>query len=236
MTSGGLTCGHGNFVSGAIRWLTRFRGEAPVFTNHAFVLLSGGRSGAESLFKGVTEFSDYRDRYDNQKSWCVTFECVPTYATRPGTFNRAAIDAKLKAYVGREYDFWCIAKAALDGLASKVVGRDVFLFRRLRVVFWKRQERWNICSWLFCWTHEHGGWRVWGHVTHTEKKQRGTRLRLTRVIRFEPLPCSRVTPNDIERDVFLERPYAYRITDECGRRPRGLPASYRHKIETDLSR
>lgn len=233
--SGGLTCGHRNFVAGAIRWFTRFRGEAPVFTNHAFVLRQDGTSGAESLGSGVKPFDHYRDRYDNKKNWCIIFECVEAVREEGRKLDHAVVEAKLDEYMGRAYDKLVIFKCVLDGLTSKVVGHDVFWFRRIKFAFWKREERWNICSWLFCKTHRHGRWKVWGVVVHTVKgKRRGLRRRIRKLERFEPLECRRVAPNDIERDVFIHRRSAYRIIDECGVRPKRLPQSYITKIEADL--
>ncbi len=214
--SGGLVCGHRDFVSGAIRWFTRHRGEEPVFTNHVFVLEDNARSGAEALLHGVTRFEDYRAEYGAKKYWCVTFACVPNEPERP--FDREVVDVKLEEYVGRDYDKLAIVKQALDGIAGKILGRDVFWFRRIRLRFWERQERWVICSWLWCHTHRHARWRVWGSVTQ-----------------LQALECHRVPPNDIERDVFLHRPDAYLITDELGERPRDLPERYIHKIESDIT-
>lgn len=232
--SGGIVYVHAAWVSRQIRWLTRHRGEDQGFANHAFVLRRDG-TGGESTFKGAVELPDYRAKYSDIKHWGVTF------AVLTEGFDPVEVEAKLDTYIeeAHGYDYWVLAKAALDGLTGKLLGRDVFWFRRWRLAFWKRGDRWNICSWLYAWTHMHGSHRVHGKLktfVGRVAQRRRWRPRIVSLYKMivKPLELGRVTPNDIERDVFVVRPELYRITDEFGVRPADLPDRYRRKIERDL--
>jgi len=233
--SGGLVYGRA-WVSSAIRWLTRhgiglfWKLESRGVTNHVFVVRRDG-TGGESIFKGAVELPDIYEKYDNEKHWGVTFEVLT-----PG-FDHAKCDDKLNHYIeeAHSYDFAVIAKCAIDGVLSRLFGRDLFIARRLSLQFWTRKERWNICAWLFAYTHKAGGHSVHGTVTDTWVERRGWHHRLYRRTERRALDLRRVTPNDVERDVFLERPGLHRITGEFGVRPDDLPWKYVQKIQADLA-
>jgi len=224
--SGGLVYGRSK-LNWFIRFLTQRGGESPTLFDHVFVLRRDG-TGVESLGKGgAVELPDYREKYDCAKRWGITF------AVLDEGFDHSVVEAKLDEYLGTKYDKFAIAKCALDGLLAKVTGHDVFLFRRFRLKFWKRQERWNICSWLYSCTHRHAGHRVHGVVTTLVRLGRRRAQRTT----IKALDLRRITPDDIGDDVAELRPRLYRVMDEFGTRPDWLAEKHPRlakRIDYDL--
>jgi hypothetical protein len=125
-----------------------------------------------------------------------------------------------------------ILKQIPDGLLSKLLGRDVFFFRRLRVP-WLRT---TICSGLGIRIHAVGGYQFVAKKTVYKKRGRGWGMRLYAEQVVAPLPESRGAPDCIFDDVFELRPDAHIIRGEVNPdlRPEGLPDHVRAKIDRDL--
>ena len=213
--SGGLVYSRAK-VSWAIRFLTQFRGEQATLFNHVFVLRRDGTGGESLPNGGAVELHDYLAQYDNEKCWGITF------AILDDDFDHGEVECRLDEYISEavHYDTWAIAKCAVDGFLSKLAGRDVFLARHVYLRFWKRRARWHICSWLFAYTHLHGGHAVVGRVT------RYVWRRLRRITTIETMPLHRITPDDIGDDVVEVRPSCHIITSEFGVRPPWLETRY----------
>ena len=207
----GLVYGKRGRVSSLIRQLSAFRGEPPSVINHAFVVRSDGETIVESTPTGTRERS-WRATYHDSAHWGVLVEPVGC----PDGM-RDKLEHELDRYLGMRYGYAAIAKHFLDGLLGRVAGRDVYLFRRLTVPWRVAAPRYNICSWLVCWTHLHAGWRFQGP--------------------HGVLPCERVAPDDLWDDVFEHRPSSYRVAAEFGKRPQGLLGkAAQEKLSTDLDR
>ena len=214
----------------SIRWSTQSGDEGPGFSNHTanwFLDDDDQEFLLHSTGKGTHELRDWRDVYDTPRHWGVVV--VPIGYTQD---DHWAILTRSREFEGMKYDRCAIAKHFLDGLAGKVLRRPVYFFRRFRLKFWKRQDRYNICSWLSCVT-----WREIGHgvlgLVRDKVKIRWWPPGITRTYRKEQIGCQFVAPNDWERAVFIHNPYGYRVIDEIGTRPDNLPESYIAKISAD---
>jgi len=204
----GLIHGRESRVAFLIRLFSTFRGERPSVMNHVFLLREDGESIVESIPTGTVERS-WRESYDNDRHWGVLVE--PAGLTPE---ERATIEEKSIVYLGRRYGNVALVKHFLDGTLGWLAGRDVYLFRRLRLPWLKPSPLYNTCSWLVCWTHLHAAWRFHGPEG--------------------ALPCHRTTPDDLWDDVFEHRPDAYLIRAEIGVRPVTVSAAHIAKIERDL--
>jgi len=213
-----------------IRFATQSGDEGPGFSNHTgnwFLDDDGVEFLIHSTGKGTHELRDWRRHYDTDKHWGVVV--VPIGY---GQEDHWAVLTKSREYEGMKYDRCAIAKHFLDGIAGKVIRRPVYFFRRFRLKFWKRGDRYNICSWLSCCTWLEIGHGVMGLV-RDKVKVRWWPPGLKRTYRKERIGCRFVAPNDWERAVFVHEPDRYRVIDEIGTRPDDLPLSYVHKIAAD---
>jgi len=194
-----------------IRAFTSFRGEPPAFCNHTMNIRRDGISAVESTWRGTHVVDDWRSEYDDDAHWGVLVEVV-------GFSDRQweRLQSKTDEYVGETYGKIAVTKHALDGILGWLVGRDVYLFRRIRAP-WSASDPgyYNICSWLTAYTHAAAAW-------------------IFRDAAGDPLELPRVSPDDIFDDVFEHRPASYRIRAEFGRRPDDLPSHCVSKITNDL--
>ena len=133
------------WISRAIRWVTRHRGEDVTVKNHAGV-------GINEQYYIEALWTTKRHTYD------YLFELNTQYEIwRNNTFNDKDLEmVKIKAieYVGMIYAPQKIALHLLDGLAGKLLGRDVFKFRRLAMF-----DRYPICSWVVAFAYDEIGYR-----------------------------------------------------------------------------
>jgi len=153
-----------------------------------------------------TQERQWRD-YDDDKHWGVLVEIIGFLPEM-----RDSLEAASDEYLGQAYGFLALLRHGLDGLCSKLFGSDKFWFRNAAR---GHPLKYNICSWFTTFTHCKAGWLFEGPDG-------------------KPLNPGRATPDDVMDDVFERRQELYRIAAEFGTRPRNLPASYCHKIDTDL--
>jgi hypothetical protein len=211
-----------------IRWSTQSGDEGRGNSNHTanwFQLDEGQDFLIHSVAKGTRELIDWAKVYDRDRYWGVVV--VPIGYTEDEHWE---VLAKSREYLGMKYDRCAIAKHFLDGIAGKLFRRPIYFFRRFRLKFWKRQDRYNICSWLSC--------RTWGSIGHRVIGLVRMKRRWFRKARFKKakLDCRFVAPNDWERDAFLHNPASYRVVREVGKRPRDLGPEWTDKIKADLAR
>ncbi|MBD3348037.1 MAG: hypothetical protein GF400_02430 [Candidatus Eisenbacteria bacterium] len=192
----GLVHGRSSRMSFLIRLFSTFRGELPSVCNHAFCVRADGVTIVESVPSGTRE-GEWRALYDRPEHWGVLVQPLGLTQVDLQSFQQ-----ELDAYLGARYGFAALAKHFVDGVLGRLAGRDVYLLRRLRLPWREGAPRYNICSWLVCWTHKHVGWRFHGAAGE--------------------LPCGRVAPDDLWDDVFEHRPGSYRVVREFGRRPQDL--------------
>lgn len=213
-----------------VRWSTQSGDEGPGLSDHTanwFLDDDDQEFLVQSTLKGTHELRDWRDTYDTPKRWGVVV--VPIGYTEDQHWE---VLGWTRSFEGAEYDKSAIAKHFLDGLAGKIIRRPVYFFRRFRLKFWKPQDRYNICSWLSCYTWQKIGLGVIGLV-RDKVKIRWWPPGIKRTYRKERLGCQFVAPNDFERAVFVHDPDSYRVIDEIGERPDHFPESYAAKISAD---
>lgn len=213
-----------------IRFSSQSGDEGSGFSDHTanwFLDDEGQEFLIHSTAKGTHELRDWREVYDIPKHWGVVV--VPIGYTEEDHWK---ILSRSREFVGKKYDKCAIAKHFLDGMAGKILRRPVYFFRRFRLKFWKRQDRYNICSWLSCHT-----WREIGHgvlgLVRDKVKLRWWPPGIKRTYRKESIGCQFVAPNDWERAAFVHNGQGYRVIEEVGTRPKNLPASYIAKISAD---
>ena len=205
----GLVHGKSSRVSFFIRLLSTFRGELPSVCNHAFCVRGDGETIVESVPSGTRE-SSWREAYDKQEYWGVLVAPRGLSIT-----DLVSFESRLDAYLGTRYGFAAIVKHFVDGILGRLAGRDVYLFRRLRLPSREGAARYNICSWLVCWTHRSVGWRFHGPDGEMD--------------------CDRVAPDDLWDDVFEHRPERYFLVSEFGAPPAALSEATRARIRGEAS-
>ena len=215
-------------ISGAIRWFTKHGGEEKgSWVNHYAFLMSNLINLVEALGGGVekTELARYDE---SDTTWGVIVEHVGYSLEQHELADGVAI-----GMVDAPYGFMSIAKQVPDGLLGKVLGRDVYFFRRLRVPWIAAY----ICSELGVRIHKKTGWIFMALKTVYRKECRGTRIRLYADQVLRPLPAKRAAPDCIWDDIFEHRPWFYRIRGEINPdlRPAGLLAIHSAKIDGDLA-
>lgn len=215
-------------VSGTIRWFTRHGGEKKgSWVNHYAFLMSNLINLVEALAGGVekTELARYDE---SETTWGVIVEHVGYSLEQHRLADGVAI-----GMVDAPYGFLSIAKQVPDGLLGKLLGRDVYFFRRLRVP-WIAVY---ICSEAGVRIHKKTGWIFMALKTVYRKECRGTRIRVYADQVLRPLPAKRATPDDIWDDIFEHRPWFYRIRGEVNPelRPAGLLLIHTAKIDGDLA-
>jgi hypothetical protein len=168
-----------SFIGRAIRWFTRRTGEAPTYANHVAGLIP--RRHAHMLMSDLVlagrhglagELAWKLDQYPGEvwwvleALWTVTITPLSEYRgdyqawrmDRARPEDRYRVCAAARAYYGRKYGVLKIGAHAGDAGISKVVGRDVYLFRRLACM-----DGYPICSWLWAYAYARGiGYEAWG--------------------------------------------------------------------------
>jgi hypothetical protein len=244
----GILCayGHENFISESIRWVSQHLGEARTRSNHngdwfrlergetvefpdGTVLTGPCEFVIESTFKGTQLLVDWRKRYDTKKQWAIVL--IPKGTTQS---HAHAILYLAISYLGTKYDLWSIVKQLGDGLLGKLIGKEVYLVRRIKLPV-NRENRYNICTWLMGWTWEKGrGWKFHVKQYRTVVEKRRWTMRMRRV--FDGWTTIRkewLNPDHPMDDAFEYRPNSYDVAVEVGRRPEVNQATAT-KIDTDL--
>lgn len=245
--------GYDNFVSASIRWAERAAGEAPSYSNHNanwFYLEPGEEASfpigtpvqiapdegirkimqpltlrgplefvAQSTIKGTHLLLKWDTVYGGKQHWA--FVLVPKDTTPRQALS---VLTHARTYLGEEYDVFSIAKNFIDGLLTKVIGKDIYLARRFKIPWWNRSSRYNICTWYVAWTWELArNWFFYGRVTKIKREFKGARIRARNVtVRWERVRREFLTPDHIWDDAIEHRPDAYTIPREVGVRPRLL--------------
>jgi len=215
-------------ISQQIRLWSWYRGEQQgSWVNH-YAYLGSDRSWiVEALFGGVEQGT--LAKYDDSNvCWGIIIEHLG-FSLREHTIA----DGAALAFVGKPYNVVSIAKQFLDGLFSKLLGRDVYLLRRLSLPGVAAM----ICSQLGVKVHRVAGWKFMGLKTVYRKEQKGISLRLRAVQILAELPDRRAAPDCIWDDALEHRPSLYRIVGEINPdlRPPDLIPVIAAKIDKDLA-
>jgi len=217
-----------NEISEQIRVWTRHRGEVlGSWVNHYAFLCRDRLTLIEALFKGVAKGTlEYYS--ESETTWGVIIEHVGFTMDQHALAEGAAL-----GLVGQPYSLIAIVKQFVDGLASRLLGRDVYFARRLELPGVST----TICSQLGVTVHRVAGWVFMGLRTVYRKVQRGFMLRLYAEQILDELPARRGSPDCIWDDVFEHRPSLYRVAGEINPhlRPEDLPQVIASKIDRDLA-
>jgi len=217
-----------NPISGQIRVWTRHRGEAlGSWVNHYAFLCRDALTLIEALFRGVTEGTlEYYS--ESETTWGIIVEHVGFSLD-----EHALAEGAARGLLGQPYSVVAIVKQFVDGLVSKLLGRDWYGARRLEIPGIST----TICSQLGVTVHKVGGWTFMGLRTVYRKVQRGFMLRLYAEQILDELPARRASPDCIWDDIFEHRPSLYRIAGEINPhlRPPDLPVVIASKIDRDLA-
>lgn len=216
-------------ISSGIRWFSAFRGETrKSWVNHYAYLCRDGHRIVEALFLGIA--AGELEKYDrSKKSWGLIVEHIGFTLEQHAVADGVALDL-----VGLPYNLADFVEQIPDGLLSKLLGRDVYFFRKLQLP-WIRS---GVCSGIGVRVHKLAGWIFMGQRTVYRKIQRGIDIRVRAVQVLTPLPAWRATPDDLWDDALEHRPALYRVVGEINPplRPKDLPDLYAAKIEADLAR
>lgn len=126
----------------AIRFCQRAPGEEPSVVNHVGLILNGdGLGGPASSIEalGRVRYGDFREFYSADPSVSVAIYRDVTLSP----MEAAQIGLHASRYLGRRYGAPKLLLHLADWILSRILGREVWLFRRLAWV-----DRYPICSWL----------------------------------------------------------------------------------------
>ena len=139
--------GRGDAVSRATRWLTRTTGESATYAVHTAQFLDAGHYLEMNLVTKIRPTAAIFTPRGAQKMWRRGFTVWRCRALTPA--QRAAISRHARAYLGAKFGWAKLLTHLLDGLINKVVGRNVFFFRRLN-----HDQRYPLCSWITAFSYD----------------------------------------------------------------------------------
>ena len=129
-------------------WLMRTRGEGLTYAVHTAQFLDADRYLELATVVKIRATGDIlrpRQAHDTwQRRGFEVWRCRVLTAEQ-----RAAVTRQALAYVGARFGWAKVFTHVLDGLVSKVAGRDVFLFRRLN-----HDTRYPLCSWVTAFAYD----------------------------------------------------------------------------------
>jgi len=137
-----------SFISRAIRFFTRSKGEKPTKVNHVGLVVQGGDMKTAIAVEAQSKVVRHKlwSRYGPPKK-----DCVAVYrATNLTAEEIKNIVAEAEKHVGKEYGVPMIIAHFLDWLKGRMLGwllgwqfSDIYLFRRLI-----HGDKYPICSWV----------------------------------------------------------------------------------------
>jgi hypothetical protein len=122
------------------RWATQARDERPTYAVHTAQFLSAHKIiEMEAVVKkrSMKAFFQLRKAFEVWRCNSLTLS------------QRQAISRKSLEYLGRKFGWPKLFTHLLDGLANKVVHKQVFFFRRLN-----HDQRYPICSWITAFSYD----------------------------------------------------------------------------------
>ena len=135
-----------SWLGPAIRWFTRSRNEAPTWTNHTAGIGLTGDTVIEALWTvQETGWSEWERQTERFQVW---------RHTRIPDISRQIIAVEARQYVGKHYGWWKLGGHLIDGMLSKIIGRDVYLIRPLFFM-----KDYPICSWVWAYAYSKVGLR-----------------------------------------------------------------------------
>lgn len=140
-----ILTGSNNWISKAIRWVTRYRGEEETIKNHAGI-------GIDNQYYVEALWTTKKHTYDHLFNLKTNYEIWRNNSFKLDDLN--IVQTKALEYVGLVYAPQKIALHLFDGLLSKISGKDIFIFRKLAMF-----DRYPICSWVVAFAYDKIGYR-----------------------------------------------------------------------------
>ena len=134
-----FTHGEG-WISSAIRFFQRHRGEEPSYANHTAGIGSTQLCVVEALWRVIsTPLEIWLSEHPQFQIWRMTSLDLPT---------RARIAKQAESYIGAKYGVLKVGLHMGDGVLGKVLGKEVYFFRRMAFM-----KPYPICSWEWAWAY-----------------------------------------------------------------------------------
>ena len=141
-----ILTGGNAWISRAIRWMTRVGDEEKTIKNHAGIGVTP-HTYVEALW--TTERNTY-DYLLNLKDTNIEIWRNNNLTMQ----EKEKIRLKAIEYVGTVYGVSKIILHAFDGLLSKLLGHDIYLFRKIGFM-----KRYPICSWVVAYAYDEIGYK-----------------------------------------------------------------------------
>jgi len=131
------------------RWLMRTRGEGPTYAVHTAQFLDPGRYLELEIVGKIRVTSAILTKRFALDTWQRRgFEVWRCRALTKE--QRAALTRQALTYVGASFGWAKFVTHLLDGVITKLAGREVLFFRRLN-----HDQRYPICSWITAFSYDH---------------------------------------------------------------------------------
>ncbi len=130
------------------RWIMRTRGEGPTYAVHTAQFLDAGRYIELDLVGKIKPTEQILKAHQSHDIWKRRgFEVWRS--TSLDDEQRQAVTDKALIYVGAWFGWAKFVTHFLDGLIDKLMGKEVFFFRRLN-----HDQRYPICSWITSFSYD----------------------------------------------------------------------------------
>jgi hypothetical protein len=143
-----LFAGREDWYGIASRWLMQTSGETPTYAVHTAQFLDAGsylELDIVGKIRATREILRKRQAHDMwQRRGFEVWRCRSLAAEQ-----REAVTQQALAYLGATFGWAKFLTHLFDGLISKVVGREVFFFRKLN-----HDQRYPICSWITAFSYD----------------------------------------------------------------------------------
>ena len=143
-----LFAGVGDLYGRVGGWLMRTSGEGPTYAVHTAQFLDAGRYLEMEMvgkIRAIGEILRKRQAHDLwERRGFEVWRCTWLRVEQQEAISRQAL-----AYLGAKFGAAKFLTHLLDGLIVKVIGREVFFFRRLN-----HDQRYPICSWITAFSYD----------------------------------------------------------------------------------
>ncbi len=140
--------GRGDWYGRLSRWIMRTAGEGPTYSVHTAQFLDAGRYLEFDITVKIKATGEILRQHQAHDMWerrgFEVWRCQGLTDTQ-----RQAITQQALKYLGAKFGFTKVFTYTLDGLLNKLVGREVFFFRRLN-----HDQRYPICSWITAFSYD----------------------------------------------------------------------------------
>jgi len=143
-----LFSGVGDLYGRVGGWLMRTSGEGPTYAVHTAQFLDAGRYLEMEMVTRIRATNDILKKHQVHDLWERRgFEVWRCRWLSAG--QREAVSCEALHYLGAKFGMAKFLTHLLDGLLVKVIGREIFFFRRLN-----HDQRYPICSWITAFSYD----------------------------------------------------------------------------------